>query len=438
MRIIGGNVFIYNDMKVDSVRFPVDSVALKMGVSIGIGMLVGMEREWSNKDVGVRTFALIALLGMLVTALGNGLEIAGLIGVLVLIVAVNTRSVLADRSLEITTSAALIVNYVLGMLVGQGHLFAPVAGAIVMTMLLSWKTELSRFAGGLQMQEIRSAVLLGLIGFVIYPTLPNRTLDPWQLLNIRDAWISVIAIAGIGFINYVFLRVYSTRGLYLSAVFGGLVNSTATVAEIGATTREGGMLSRATELCLLTTIAMFARNLVLVTLFAPKSLSATVVPVLAMILVAGIWIWLDRAAENAEGHVPGTLALSSPISLAKVMRFGALFIVIEVAGTLLTRWMGNSGMLAVSIAGGLVSSASTTAAAATMAMHGKISPSLAGSATILASLASAAVNLPIVWRTTGSRKVMRRLTLETVVLVGMGIVTVVVDRLFQISERLVR
>lgn len=88
-----------------------------------------------------------------------------------------------------------------------------------MTMLLAWKTELSRFAGGLQPSEIRSAVLLGLIGFVIYPVLPNRYVDPWKLFNPSDAWISVIAIAGIGFVNYVFLRIYSTRGLYLSALF---------------------------------------------------------------------------------------------------------------------------------------------------------------------------------------------------------------------------
>ena len=37
--------------------------------------------------------------------------------------AMNTRSILADRSLEITTSAALIVNYLLGVLVGLGHIF---------------------------------------------------------------------------------------------------------------------------------------------------------------------------------------------------------------------------------------------------------------------------------------------------------------------------
>ena len=34
-----------------------------------------------------------------------------------------------------TTSVALIVTFILGVLVGQGHLFTPVASAILMTML---------------------------------------------------------------------------------------------------------------------------------------------------------------------------------------------------------------------------------------------------------------------------------------------------------------
>ena len=422
-------------MQTESTHFPVSPIALRMAVAIGIGMLVGMEREWSNKDVGIRTFALVALLGMLASLVSPSTAIAALIGVFLLVAAMNTRSILNDRSLEVTTSAALMVNYLLGVLVGLGHIFTPVAGAIVMTMLLAWKTELSRFAGGLQPSEIRSAVLLGLIGFVIYPVLPNRYVDPWQLVNPSDAWISVIAIAGIGFVNYVLLRMYSTRGLYLSALFGGLVNSSATVAELGTRLRETGMADRATTLCLLTTIAMFARNLILATMFSPRSLSATLVPLLAMTLVAGFWVWRDHRIEE---RVSGTLTLTSPISLTKVLWFGMVFIAIQVIGTLLTRYFGSYGMFATGVFGGLVSSASTTAAAATMAMHGKISASLAGSATVLTSLASAAVNLPIVWRTTKNRAVMKRLTLEMATVIATGVAAVTVDRVFQFSEWLVR
>ncbi|MGC1474489.1 MAG: DUF4010 domain-containing protein [Terriglobales bacterium] len=422
-------------MQTESIHFPTTPIALKMAVSIGIGMLAGMEREWSNKDVGVRTFAIVALLGMIASVIGLNVAITAFVGVFLLVAAMNTRSILADQSLEITTSAALLVNYLLGVLVGLGHIFTPVAGAIVMTMLLAWKTELSRFAGGLQPSEIRSAVLLGLIGFVIYPVLPNRYIDPWQLFNPSDAWISVIAIAGIGFLNYVFLRIYSTRGLYLGALFGGLVNSSATVAELAARAQETGMAAQATTLCLITTIAMFARNLILATLFSPRSLSATLVPLLDMTVVAGLWIWRDHTIQD---NVPGTLTLTSPISLTKVLRFGVLFIAIQIAGTLLTRTFGSYGMLATGIFGGLVSSASTTAAAATMAMHGKISAALAGSTTVLTSLASAAVNLPIVWRTTRNKAVIGRLALEMATVVSIGLVAVTVDRIFQFSELLVR
>jgi uncharacterized membrane protein (DUF4010 family) len=87
-------------------------------------------------------------------------------------------------------------------------------------MLLAWKMELQRFAGGLKPEEIRSAVLLCLIGFVIYPVLPDRFVDPWQLIDPRKVWLIVIVVAGIGFFNYVLLRLYSTRGLYWSALLG--------------------------------------------------------------------------------------------------------------------------------------------------------------------------------------------------------------------------
>ncbi|RAJ77289.1 uncharacterized membrane protein (DUF4010 family) [Chitinophaga dinghuensis] len=423
-------------MNEDFLRLPVGPVALKMGVSVGIGMLIGLEREWSNKDIGIRTFAVIALMGMLASVLGPNFVIAALVGVLVLIVITNTRSMLVNRTLEITTSTVLILNYILGVLVGLGHIFTPVAGAIITTMLLAWKTELNKFAGGLKPSEIRSAILLGLIGFVIYPLLPNKYIDPWELLNLSDAWISVIAIAGIGFVNYVLLRAFSTQGLYLGAVFGGLVNSSATVAELSDRAQSSGMKSSISILCLLTTIAMFVRNLVLATFFSPDTLAATLLPLLAMSGVAGFWIWKDLRKNHVTpaAAMPPALNLSSPVSVPKVARFALLFILIQVGGTLLTRLLGSYGILATGVFGGLVSSASTTAAAATMAMHGKITPSLAGSAIVLTSLSSAAINLPIVWRTIHDKTMVKRLTIEMVSILLVGVLAVVADRIFMISE----
>jgi uncharacterized membrane protein (DUF4010 family) len=129
-----------------------------------------------------------------------------------------------------------------------------------------------------------------------------------------------------------------------------------------------------------------------------------------------------------------SLELDSPIAITKVLWFGLLFILIQVGGTLLTRGFGSYGMLATGIFGGLVSSASTTVAAATMAQHGKITASVAGSVAILSSLASTVVNLPIVWKTINDKNVVKKLTFEIVVVMIVGIAVVILDRIFYLSE----
>ncbi len=41
--------------------FPPTEIATKLVLSMGIGLLVGFEREWSHKDLGVRTFTTVTL-----------------------------------------------------------------------------------------------------------------------------------------------------------------------------------------------------------------------------------------------------------------------------------------------------------------------------------------------------------------------------------------
>ena len=98
-------------------------IALKIAVSVGIGMLIGMERKWSNKEAGIRTFAIVTLLGTLSSLAGEPFSIISFVGAFLLVAFINMRSLKADNNVEITTSAALITNYVLGVLVGMGHIY---------------------------------------------------------------------------------------------------------------------------------------------------------------------------------------------------------------------------------------------------------------------------------------------------------------------------
>ena len=95
--------------------------------------------------------------------------------------------------------------------------------------------------------------------------------------------MTVMLVAGIGFVNYVLLRIYGNRGLYYTALLGGLVNSPATVAELSTKlAQEGALVSLAVPIVLLTVIAMFVRNLIILAIFAPSA---------APLLFGPCWQW---------------------------------------------------------------------------------------------------------------------------------------------------
>jgi uncharacterized membrane protein (DUF4010 family) len=108
-----------------------------------------------------------------------------------------------------------------------------------------------------------------------------------------------------------------------------------------------------------------------------------------------------------------------------------------VSGTLVSRFSGDSGMLVTGFVGGLVSSASTTAAAATMAMHGQISPNIAGSTAIISSIASAMINFPIVWKNIKDKKLVKSFTWKLMAIIIAGITAVALDHIFHISGFLI-
>jgi uncharacterized membrane protein (DUF4010 family) len=396
-------------------------VAARIAVSLGVGLLVGLEREWAHKEVGVRTFAITALLGALTSLLGPELVVTALVGALLLVGFLNVQSLRRDGSLELTTSASLIVTLVLGALAGHGHYFTAVTSAIAVTMLLAWKVELSRFAGGLQPEEIRSAVLLGLISLVVQPLLPDRVVDPWALVNPHEAWVVVVVIAGLGFGNYWLLRLYGARGAYYAAFLGGLVNSTAAAAELTAQfVRSTANMALGVSLVLLTNVAMFLRNATIVAIFAPAVVRVAAPPLVMMGLGCLPWLW--PRTNHSEPPLP-QLKMSSPLSLRRVLSFGALFVALAAAGTLMQRYFGGAGFLLLSGVGGLVSSASATASAASLAASGTISPETAAVATILTSMASAVIHVPVVYYQGGRGRLFAGLVQNSVLVVVLGLAT---------------
>jgi uncharacterized membrane protein (DUF4010 family) len=400
---------------------------LRLGLALAIGLFIGLERERRGKEAGLRTFGFAALIGGMGGLLGESYSLLSITLLGLLIAFLNIQTLRANEGTELTTSAALLVTGFAGVLAGQGHTFTPVAVGVMAAALLAWKERLAGFSLNLTDVELRSAILLGILAFVVYPALPDTPIDPWGLVEPRVAWVTVILIAALGFVNYVLLKVYGARGVELTGFLGGLVNSTVTVTELSARVRDtGGYLAGvAYQGVLLSTAAMIARNLAILTLLASGVLGSVVLPLGLMLAVS---IGLSRVRSHPkDGKVAPALQIESPFSLSSAIKFGLIFLALQIVSTIAQDWLGPVGFYAVSIVGGVVSSASAVAAAATLAEHGRLTPLVAGTGAVLASLASAVINLPLVARVAGDATLTRRLSLSLALVVLAGITGIVLQ-----------
>jgi uncharacterized membrane protein (DUF4010 family) len=380
-------------------QWPFLPVMERFGMAIAVGIFVGLERERSGK-LGTRTFGLIALLSCLAGISGPQFVWVAMAFMLLLIWLINWRRLSAHDQLATTTSLSLAIVALCGALCGIGHLYTPVLAAILCTALLAWKRPIHTFTSGLTQPEVRSAVLLAVLSGIVMPALPTRPVDPWKLVDPRDNWWSVVLIAGIGFINYILLRVLGPGGMEVTAFFGGLVNSRKVIVEFILRARDNSeaLLPVVYRGVMLATAAMALRNGIIVAVLAKskEALLYICAPLGLMFLLSAV-LWVTHPIPRKD-NVPPMLKLDSPFSLSAALKFGGVFLLLNVAGALAQRHFGSGSFYFVSMAGGLLSSGSSIASAATLINHREV-PALTGViGVVLSSLTSVVINIPLLQR----------------------------------------
>lgn len=157
-----------------SIPVVADGPLLRLVLATALGLFLGLEREWSHRSAGIRTFSLISLLGAVFTVLGReGLLVVGAGLVALQGIALVVRGLLGgSEGLSLTTATSMLVAYGVGVLVGAGMITEGVTVAVLSSLLLVLKRELHSFAWGLTRSELRSATEFGVLAFVIYPVLP--------------------------------------------------------------------------------------------------------------------------------------------------------------------------------------------------------------------------------------------------------------------------
>jgi uncharacterized membrane protein (DUF4010 family) len=410
-----------SDLLQTVAHWPVIPVVSRMGMAAAMGIFIGLEREHSQKT-GVRTFALSALVGCLGGMMGDLFAAIALGFVGLGVIGMNYRQMARETKLALTTSSALVVVTFAGVLFGQGQVFAPAAAGILTAALLAWKAPIERFAVGISDSELRSAILLAILTFVIFPVLPSHPVDPWGLIEPRSNWASVIIIAGIGFINYIMMRLIGPRGMEITAFFGGLVNSRKVIVELGLRLRAGGtaLLHSARRGIMLATGAMIIRNGVIVAVLAAPATLRCAIPLSLMLLVSAAFWWRLPPVGN-DGHPAPILDLESPFKLSAALKFGLVFLALDVTGALAQRYFGTASFYFVSAAGGLLSSASAIAAAATLMARHEITTATGVNGATLACLTSVLSNIPLIQALMPEKSLRRKTNLALVAIAAAGL-----------------
>lgn len=391
----------------------------RLAVALGIGLVIGAERERRKGEgpgrhgAGIRTFAIVALLGAVVAMIGSDALLVT--GALVVGAIAIVAYWLGDREDPgFTSEVTIVLTYVLGAFADHAPRTALATG-ICVAALLALRAPLHRISRNvLSDDELRDALLFAVAAVVVLPLLPNRPIDPYGVVNPFVLWRLVVVLMATSSAGYVAQRVLGPRyGLALAGLGGGFASSSATIAAMGAHARaDASVLRPAVAGAAASTLSTFVQLAILVGTASPPLLATVAWPLVAGGAIAAIYAALQTwNARRAEAKDVKGRAFSLPLALL----FGSLVAVIGFASALAREWLGAAGTIVTAAIAGLADAHSPTAAVAAMAAGAQTDQRSAVLAILLALTANTITKV-VLAATTGPRRY--------AVLVGAGLALV--------------
>lgn len=380
-------------------------------LALGIGLLIGAEREWSQRSrrserlmAGIRTFGLLGLSGSLAVMLTEQLHpwawAVVLVGVVALIIAGYVAEIRASGDWGMTTEVAMLVTFLLGALATLDREVLAAGLGVLVAGLLSLKGVLHSQVHRLEPKEISGALKLLFISVVMLPLLPNQVIGPMAFFNPHVVWWMVVLIAALGFAAYVAMRVTDSRqGVLWTALFGGVVSSTAmtlTLARLSKSLSQPNVLAAG---LLLTSALMFPRVLIETVVLAPPVFKLLLLPLsLAMVvylLGAGWLAWRGSKADpkpEADAH----LAVNNPFEIGPALRFTALLVGIMLAVKLANDWFGDAGIYWTAAISGAADVDAITLSLSQLAAKDGLAPEIAARGVLIAAVANSLIKIALV------------------------------------------
>jgi uncharacterized membrane protein (DUF4010 family) len=367
-----------------------DDGAWTLAVSLGIGLLLGVERERhkgrgpGRGAAGIRTFALVSLAGGLCMEVdGAALVAVGAAFVALAALFGYARSGADDPGL--TTEVALVVAFLLGALARTNAELAAGA-AVAVAILLAARTRLHRLVRDvLTEQELHDGLLLAAAALIVLPLLPDEPVGPYDVLVPFTLWRLVVLMLAVSAGGYIATRLLGPRfGLPLAGLASGFVSSTMTIAAMGSRARRDEALrTPAIAGAVLSTVATVVITVVICGAISPRLLRELAVPlVLAGVAAAGYGAIASLRAFH--GPPADQVGLGRPFDLRIAVGFTAAIAAVLLVSAALTDRLGDAGIFAVTALAGFADAQAGVAAAGALVASGEVDPGTAATAVLVA------------------------------------------------------
>ncbi len=404
---------------------------LTLAIALGLGMLVGLQRERSPSSThvgGVRTFPLVTVLGamcaMLEPVMGPWLAVVAFLGVVAAGILANViGSRRGDPEPGMTTEVAMMVMFVVGVMLASEMRDLAVAVGVGTAILLQLKERLHSWARRLGDRDIHAVMQFALITFIVLPVLPNQTYGPFDVLNPHRIWLMVVLVVGISLSGYIAFRMLGkTHGTLVAGLVGGLISSTATTVSYARRAKESHEIEGAVcAILLLATLVMFGRVIAEIRLVSPTHVTEIATPIAIMAAVTMVCAALALLGHGKDsGEMPEQ---ENPTELKGALMFGALFTVILLFVAAAKEWFGDTGIYAVAAISGLTDMDAITLTSGRLAERGRLEPDAAWRAILLATMSNMVFKTGIVW-SLGGAKLARRLAMwfSVLMLTAIGLI----------------
>jgi len=373
-------------------------LALRFAVALGLGMLIGLERERSKSEeggAGVRTFALIALTGAIAGYLGKTLGLDWLALSIFFAVAALIIGQYVVTSLRgdpgITTEISALLAFLLGLLCAHGQLQLAAWVAVAMALLLALKGWLHKLASRINASDVEATLKFGIVTLIILPLVPdyNYGPPPLDVMNPYKIWLMVVLISALNFASYLLIKIVGAEhGIGIAGLLGGLASSTAVTLGFSQRSRQPGEDASALALgIVLAWTVMFFRVAIMTSLISwelGRRLAFAVGLLCAASLGACYWLW-RRRQQLERGEVK---AGHNPFELDEAIKFGMLFGVVVLIAKAAQVYLGDAGLYLAAGIAGLTDVDAITLAMADLAKTDESSVGTAARAIVIAVMAN--------------------------------------------------